>query len=899
MAYEKPNARYWIEKTLAYLHDPFDKPFKIRGHQERARRLMEMLVQQAPNEEDWKLADGIAASFARGIVPEHSNDPETTGSIPFLENGNGYVTHPVGNASPLSIQMEIQPKQLSDEIFTFVQKTVEEALSGKNWTHDERVRAQFFYLHLVLRFALAENNVGGLGALWHRLPADTRFPDHSIWHHNALTSAIYSAGKDSNYSNLGLMVFSITPVQEFIARARKVRDYWTGSVLLSWLAFEGIRWVMEHLGPDHILYPSLIDQPLVVSYLEKEYGFPVPRIFQRFDIASFPNKFVVLIPFQHAEEIGQGIADHIRTQWLDLSKQSSDLLTSFLDSDARGRVAKQFLSQTESFWDLQWAASRLVTLNDMTEMSKLMDPALYRKNLEVAGLFKTLVKEHFQENFTGMGILYSQSHSLAQGALAAGKLKRSSDRDPQPGVKCSMCHEFEVLHDISAPENLSAQQYEDRIALFWQRVQENWRKTGYRYDFDENPANGNPTEKLCGICTIKRIGYAVFRKNKHHILFETFRNIEKIPSTTELALYDYFRRNNIPEHERAELAQKMHEKDTLPDVRNADRYYAILQMDGDFMGKLINGEQIESSWESTMHPAMVRKILEKKLDPKFLDVWLKLLNEQRLLTPDIHAAISESLGDFALYHVSRIVEKYDGRLVYAGGDDVCAFFPVDTVLPAALEIRESYHHIFDLVQRSGNSFQVEKVERVDQSVLQSGKLSVMPGGKEKITISGAILVCHHKEDLKSMMRHSHELLDRVAKEKAGRNALAVEVKKRSGGSRIIARKWDDRCWENMIKLGKMIKASENISMSLAYKFVDWKDGFESIITGNYPETEKESLVLEYIRTFLDSSVTSSDVKPALCQSIRYVLFDEKLSMHTFAPDGLIISTMFTRKEAKQ
>jgi CRISPR-associated protein Cmr2 len=56
--------------------------------------------------------------------------------------------------------------------------------------------------------------------------------------------------------NIGLMVFSLTPVQGFITTARKLRDYWSGSILLSWLAFEGLRWVMENLGPDHVLYPS-------------------------------------------------------------------------------------------------------------------------------------------------------------------------------------------------------------------------------------------------------------------------------------------------------------------------------------------------------------------------------------------------------------------------------------------------------------------------------------------------------------------------------------------------------------------------------------------------------------------------------------------------------------------
>jgi CRISPR-associated protein Cmr2 len=77
----------------------------------------------------------------------------------------------------------------------------------------------------VLRFQLAEQNKAGLGGLWHRLPADTRFPDHSIWQHNALTSALYSSMRLAGCAdNIGLMVFSLAPVQGFIENARKLRD---------------------------------------------------------------------------------------------------------------------------------------------------------------------------------------------------------------------------------------------------------------------------------------------------------------------------------------------------------------------------------------------------------------------------------------------------------------------------------------------------------------------------------------------------------------------------------------------------------------------------------------------------------------------------------------------------
>jgi hypothetical protein len=32
MSFKKPDRQYWDDKFAAYLHDPFDKVFRIQGH---------------------------------------------------------------------------------------------------------------------------------------------------------------------------------------------------------------------------------------------------------------------------------------------------------------------------------------------------------------------------------------------------------------------------------------------------------------------------------------------------------------------------------------------------------------------------------------------------------------------------------------------------------------------------------------------------------------------------------------------------------------------------------------------------------------------------------------------------------------------------------------------------
>lgn len=281
MKFKKPDTAYWNDKFAAYMHDPIDKVFQIQGHEERGAKQLESFGLHKPNDEFWKKADSIAAGFERGQVPTYSKNTNLNGAVDFLEKP--VITHPTSNKSQLNINFAENfsakdAKDISSELLEFLQKDIGikagEGSYSDNFKDDpDRFSmARFLYTHLVLRFRLAEKDVAGVGALWHRLPADSRFPDHSIWQHNALTSALYSCMDMANDVNqIGMMIFSITPVQAFIAKARKLRDYWTGSVLLSWLALEGIRWVIENLGPDHILYPSLIDQPLVNEYLKQKW----------------------------------------------------------------------------------------------------------------------------------------------------------------------------------------------------------------------------------------------------------------------------------------------------------------------------------------------------------------------------------------------------------------------------------------------------------------------------------------------------------------------------------------------------------------------------------------------------------------------------------------------------
>ncbi|MBA4368357.1 MAG: type III-B CRISPR-associated protein Cas10/Cmr2 [Desulfobacterium sp.] len=897
MTFTRPDTAYWDRKFIAYMHDPLDKIFKIQGHGQRAAEFLEKYGLQKTNEEFWKKADGIAAGFERGQVPSYSLDPNKNGAIIFLDNP--IITHPTSETARLKITMtgtnENSARDIHEKLIDFIEKEIgiKAGLGGYSdkfkGDEDRFAVARFLYTHLILRFKLAEQNVSGLGGFWHRVPADTRFPDHSIWQHNALCSAFCSCielGGDE--SEIGMMVFSITPVQAFISKARKLRDYWTGSVLLSWLAFEGMRWVIENLGPDHILYPSLIDQPLVNEYLKQNWkvsqdGFLNPPK----DIATFPNKFLFLIPMNQAESIANTLKSHIRSAWAKLYQKICNTATSkmgdFLSDDQKTYVKEIFERQNSKFWDLEWASAYFVNGSDRSEIEKLLPQSTYENPFKLLEGFNKIIADNPYFDKSGRGALYPVSHSLAQTALAVSKNMKIVTRMPETGEKCHLCGEFEVLHHRKFIKGMSAGEYKKGTGEFWHHLRKEWdgnEKNNLGYNLNEN-------EKLCSICLTKRMTFEAMKRDSDHLLHSVFKDKKSFPSTTDIALTSFFERENLPDEKRKAFAQKVHDKsDEKAD--NHDRYFAILMMDGDKMGDLVNGKTLGSTWESVMHPEIVERMKKPSFEKKYRENWQYIFNTKRLVTPAIHAAISESLGDFSLYGVSSIIQKYQGTLIYAGGDDVCAVLPVEEALQAANEIRRYYTSTYKWIQKNQSPEDV-----MDSWTPEPGKLSINLGNGEGISISAGILICHHKESLPQMIDAAHLLLDKKAKNEAGRNACAIELRKRSGGSRYFVRQWcDEQAWESFSSIGDAVKNKSQVSTSVVYRLEQLRDGINAILKHDNWRTMLEAMILKQLDR---SSVGKKDQQEIFARKMTDIsVYKNSNEKFEFKPESLIVAAFMAK-----
>ena len=824
---------YWQNKIAAWLNEPVVKVFDIKNRDENAKKIKESLKVICSTVDNKKVrqATYIASGLTRAALPYDDSKLESI-----------VLKHPLVEKNEIKFSLQNKECQsLINDIKNLLETDL--AYLSKELSEEEKAKEIFNYLFFAFNKQLRKNDIGDLGPYWDILPADTRMPDHPMWHHFGMTSAIYSSlerNENDSKENLSLVVYSITPVQDFIGKARKLRDYWTGSVILSYLAFSGITAVMENLGPDHILYPSLQNQSLVEDWLvNKNKGLEdllkekdaLQQLNEKSQsIASFPNKFVFLCNNQDVQEMCNLIESRIKDVWEQTSNIVKEYVMKITDSKDSEEFNRIWDNTITDYWKLSWAATNFATINNKSELEQLLPTKKWKNEFETMEKFNSCFDEKNKvfPNYDASN-LYGTSHSLVQGLLAAGKTKPTSIKPIQEGEKCPLCGEHEVLNNSKT--DIKAAEYNKNVTQFWDKL----RKV-------LNPENSNSqigkNERLCAVCTIKRLLPLknVFKDDKH-ILYKTLVKSydENFPSTTEMSAWEFLK--TLPIDKRKVVAEQLHSNEFDSDDEKIKslldgskgyetKYYAFLLMDGDKMGDLINGESIETSWNDVINIKNKASTVFSKED---------FANQKRTINPALHSMISDSLNNFARYGVQPIINQCEGKLIYAGGDDVCAILPLSTAFKAADEIRQVYQYSFAKVTSEGSK-QIESVDAdTKKIVVHLGHSNKQD--ETKISLSGAIIIAHHKTPLKEVITQAHAVLDGVAKEKSGRNSLAIRLDKRSGGSRDTWFKWEDKnvfsndanltcktSFEEIIKIAQ----KKELSTSLLYKIESLKASIEPL-----------------------------------------------------------------------
>jgi len=178
-------------------------------------------------------------------------------------------------------------------------------------------------------------------------------------------------------------------------------------------------------------------------------------------------------------------------------------------------------------------------------------------------------------------------------------------------------------------------------------------------------------------------------------------------------------------------------------------YYATLMLDGDRMGGWLSGDNSPMIAE-VLHPKIQRNHPDGEHSIK------SILALKRPVSPALHMAISERLTRFAVEFVPTIVRNHKGETVYSGGDDVLAMLPTDEVLQCAQELKNAFSSTDVLGNRA--------------------------------TVSAGIVIAHHKEDLRIVLRRVREA-EQSAK-RYGRNCVCIVAMRRSGEHAAATCSWN-------------------------------------------------------------------------------------------------------------
>jgi len=530
---------FWQLKVHAFLHDPPEKAIMLmrdEGHESRARNLVATLIGEAPTPDIVRKADHIAAACDRIVLVPSRERAKEFGSVKVRFNDRPVLINPLSgteyNLADESGPLEAWNFENDDAILKEARQAVNQIVDDLRSSYSQESRTLYFALWRLLPQMLAAtapiNEQARLGHLWHLLPADTRMPDHSIWDHLSMTAAIASA-----LPRPAFLLFTVGPVQSFISTARRTQDLWMGSYLLSSLMWRAARVVMEELGPDAVVYPSLYSQPLVDQWLSESNGLNIKPESRQLAVASFPNRFLALVPEERAAQLANQARQEMVESWQDIwrgVKSEVEQQVAISGDSEWNRIWKR---QARDVFETYWVAFPWLPSSDSPDpesdksakaistyhaelLPRVQQPSTPGHPLQQD--FGTVLDKFCELNpaYVNIGTAYQALYELTDHALAARKGLRNFCQLEEVGYKCSLCGEREALHPQMEQENSRSR--ERRLRHFWGAVAD--RFPGH---FKKDGA-----ERLCAVCTTKRLAAVT--------AFGRMMGIdERFPSTSSIA----------------------------------------------------------------------------------------------------------------------------------------------------------------------------------------------------------------------------------------------------------------------------------------------------------------------------------------------------------------------------
>jgi hypothetical protein len=721
-----PNADFWTRKLIAFLHDPPHKPLDIAGHEnDRATFLRQAGLSPEDIARFSKPADWAAAAADRFPFPDSRSSGLRSEFSGSRANDEPF-RHPLGGSDLYYDDFDPPHcgafRSAAAAMETF--QKVQGGLNADDSDPDCRAWANFF-----LHWRRWPDESARSDPRTAFLPADTRLPDHGVWVHNSVVSALEGCVDAEGRLRPAFLLLNLGPVQDFIAQARSTRDLWSGSYLLSWLMAHAIKAVSDEVGPDAVVFPALRGQPLFDLLHRKDFACLDPSD-EAVLTPTLPNRFLALVPADRAADLARaaeaaigaalvGIAESCWRWFADKHPLKEEWRTRYTEQVRRfPRVTWQTFPWPEA------PVANLVAQYEALYSGRNPSADNLRALHELALGIEHRDNRYFSSNdLNNSAFCWPYFFAATERLLAGRRTLRdfeawNTDGDQSGATKDALSGVEESVGD------------ED----WWEKARDNEKLNDF---FKES-------DRLGAMNLIKRVWHVAHLENEHRLNTRRFVRFESVE-----------------------------------DIAGPSSYVAVLALDGDHMGQWLSGERTPPLLDQLSKGAQeyFRPRLERKGKIR------------RPLSPSYHLQFSEALANFSQWLVRPIVEKFGGQLIYSGGDDVLAMLPVAEAFDCAGALRAAFRGDRESLDRLvPGLFRVYGTH--GGFVALAGDKEpvpmVVPGPNAEVSVG--VCIAHKHSPLQGMVRAARQA-EKSAKTDYGRASLAVALHKRSGEVLQWGAKW--------------------------------------------------------------------------------------------------------------
>lgn len=431
--------------------------------------------------------------------------------------------------------------------------------------------------------------------------------------------------------------FTLGPVQGFVAQARRTRDLWSGSFLLSYLAGCAMKAVIDAGGS--VVFPAVQDEnneptdDLLKAIMGASHNNP--------GIGSLPNRFKAEVPEgfkggaceRAVQEAWEKVAGTVWERYVEPAADSGNGTKEIWDRQVRG------------FWEMSWVVgAEPGDRSDNAWLDRRKNWRTHRPPVEPGD--KCTLMSNWQEI---SGCVRSRERTQQERFWSSVRERVGELNLGEHERLCAIAIIKRLFPDVAGE------------AIGWELEATRWPSTPYMAAvpwIEEAYKREQAEEYLRLVETSEARRWAFGEYNA---------DLECLEGAGRFARLDgnFFHRTaleneNATPHidkedgsdkNRQKLLEKLDELDKAVG-HSASPFYALLLMDGDSLGRLL--QTVDS-----------RKV-------------------------------SRALARFTA-GVDGTIREHCGKTVYAGGDDVLALLPLDRALAAGTELRQSYLKAFDHV----------------------------------------------------------------------------------------------------------------------------------------------------------------------------------------------------------